>query len=201
MVNRPVTVPSVGVIIPNHERCGPLLEAIESVLGQSYPGPVQAYVVYRPRPEFDALVASLSDSIQVLPSIDESGRNSISVKRNLGLAASSEDLVAFLDDDDIWHPNKLIAQVKAFDSGEDVVAVGTRSTYFTKHPEWLVRSDDESFRDRSEHQVISGRYFGTSSLLVDGAVARRLQFDERPEWLALEDYDFKIRLCREGTGR
>lgn len=201
MVNRLGMMPSVGVIVPNHSRTCPMVEAVESVLGQSYSGLVQVYVVYRPRNEFDSLNDHFDDSVRLVPSVDEVGRNSISVKRNLGLSASQEDLVAFLDDDDIWHPDKLVMQVSAFRMGREVVAVGTRPTYFTRHPEWRVGGGDAESRDRTSSQVVSGKYFGTSSLLVDGEVARQLRFDERPEWLALEDYDFKIRLSQVGTMR
>ena len=193
--------PSVGVVIPNHDRLKELVEAVGSVGGQTYTGRVQIYVVYRPRPEFEPFQGRFSSSVRLVPSTDESGRNSIAVKRNLGLAETTEDLVAFLDDDDVWHPLKLTAQVQAFQEGGGVVAVSTRPTYFTESPNWGVRSGDDGFRDRTRHHVLSGRSFGTSSLLVAGATARRLRFDERPEWLALEDYDFKIRLSHTGPMR
>ncbi len=193
--------PSICVVIPNHDRLNELVEAVDSVLAQRYDGQVTVYVVYLPRPAVRDLSSRFGTGVVMVPSVGEDGLNSISVKRNLGLSASHEDLVAFLDDDDIWHPDKLAIQVRAFRMGGDVVAVGTRPTYFTRHPQWRVRGGDAEFRDRTNRQVVSGKHFGTSSLLVNGAVARHLRFDERPEWLALEDYDFKIRLSHEGTMR
>ncbi len=192
--------PSVGVVVPNHSRFSELAEAVASVEAQKYEGQVRVYIVYKERPGIDGILATLGSAIAI-PSTGEEGRNSISVKRNIGLSATTEDLVAFLDDDDVWHPDKLARQVRAFDESGDVVAVGTRPTYFTRYPEWPVRNSDVEFHNRTRCQVVSGRYFGTSSLLVDGAVARHLRFDERPEWLALEDFDFKIRLSHEGTMR
>ena len=192
--------PSVGVVVPNHSRFSELAEAVASVEAQKYEGQVRAYIVYKERPGIDGILATLGSAIAI-PSTGEEGRNSIAIKRNIGLSATTEDLVAFLDDDDVWHPDKLASQVRAFDRGGDVVAVGTRPTYFTRYPEWPVRNSDAEFHNRTRFQVVSGMHFGTSSLLVDGAVARHLRFDERPEWLALEDYDFKIRLSHEGTMR
>lgn len=188
----------MGVVVPNHSRMHELGEAIASVEAQEYDGKVCIYVVYRERPGVDDLLSTFG-GVVAIPATGEEGRNSIAVKRNIGLSATTEDLVAFLDDDDVWHPHKLTAQVQAFQEG--VVAVGTRPTYFTRHPEWRVGGGDAEFRDRTSSQVVSGKYFGTSSLLVDGEVARQLRFDERPEWLALEDYDFKIRLSQVGTMR
>jgi hypothetical protein len=192
--------PSVGVVVPNHSRFSELAEAVASVEAQKYEGRVRVYIVYKERPGIDGLLATLGSAVAI-PSTGEDGRNSISVKRNIGLNATTEDVVAFLDDDDIWHPRKLAVQVQAFLTGDDVVAVGSRPTYFSDYPRWKVSLDDVGFRDRTTKQVISGRYFGTSSLLVDGATARELRFDERPDWLALEDYDFKIRLSHIGSMR
>ena len=190
-------LPSVGVIVPNHDRLKELVEAVGSVCGQIYTGRVQIYVVYRPRPEFEPFQGCFSDSVRLVPSTDESGRNSIAVKRNLGLAETTEDLVAFLDDDDLWHPEKLAVQVEVFLKEEGLAAVGTRALYFDRTRIWRL-SLSRRRRIRSRHRVVSGRSFGTSSILVDGPLARRLRFDERPEWLALEDYDFKIRLSENG---
>jgi len=75
--------------------------------------------------------------------------------------------------------------------------VGTRALYFDQTPTWRSSSNGR-WRIRSRHHVVTGRSLGTSSILADGHLARRLRFDERPEWLALEDYDFKIRLSEQG---
>ena len=192
--------PSVAVVVPNHSRIRELSEAIASVENQRYDGQICIYLVYRNRPGV-AENFSMFRSVVAIPSIGEEGRNSISVKRNIGLAESHEDLVAFLDDDDIWHPDKLTAQVEGFLAGGEVVAVGTRATYFSNQPTWDRGTTLPGYRDRSNHCVIYGQRFGTSSLLVDGPIARSLRFDERPEWLALEDYDFKIRLSHLGLMR
>ena len=78
-----------------------------------------------------------------------------------------------------------------------MAAVGTRALYFDRTPAWRPCLSRRR-RIRRRHHVVTGRSFGTSSILVDGPLARRLCFDERPEWLALEDYDFKIRLSENG---
>jgi len=194
-------LPSVAVIIPNHDRVTELQEAVDSVGLQDYRGQITIYVVYRYRPGIETVLSVLPVKVVPVVSSDESGRNSIAVKRNLGLDAGTEDLVAFLDDDDIWHSGKLSAQVAVFQRSTTAVAVGSRPCYFSDRPMWRSLTSDGSFRECSRRQVISGRYFGTSSLLVDGAAARELRFDERPDWLALEDYDFKIRLSQLGLMR
>ena len=192
--------PSVGVVIPNHERLQELLEAIASVKEQRYKGHICVYVVFQERPGVSNILSSLRHVVAI-PYCDEEGKNPIAAKRNAGLSASTEDLVAFLDDDDIWHPLKLAAQVVALQADDSVSAIGTRATYFSGQPRWNYLSGGKGLRDRTVHRVISGRYIGTSSLLVGGETARRLRFDERPEWIGVEDYDFKIRLSHIGPIR
>ncbi len=187
--------PTVAVVIPNHSRVQELLEAVSSVAMQRYEGTVRSYVVYRPRAGIEEVLSGLQ-GVVALPSADEIGRNSIAVKRNIGLQACTEELVAFLDDDDVWHPLKLLIQVNALQNQGSNIAVCSRPIYFSSSPIWTKKSIDKRFRDLSTYQVVSGGSVGTSSLLVDGETARQLQFDERPDWLALEDYDFKIRLAQ-----
>jgi glycosyltransferase involved in cell wall biosynthesis len=49
---------------------------------------------------------------------------------NVGIAASSGDLIAFLDSDDRWMPGKLAAQVEALERDPDVDYVITRVRFF-----------------------------------------------------------------------
>ena len=128
--------PSVAVVIPNHSRIAELEEALASVEAQDYPGRVHTYLAYWPRPEIEPLLASLGDGVTAIASVNEAGRNSLATKRNLAIDASSEDLIAFLDDDDLWHPSKLIMQVSELRSNGDLVAVGVEVVNFSDTPEW-----------------------------------------------------------------
>ena len=98
--------PSVAVVVPNHSRITELEEAIESIEAQDYPGRIHVYLVYRPRPEIEPVLARLGPAVTAIRSVDEIGRNSLATKRNLAITASTEDLIAFIDDDDLWHPQK-----------------------------------------------------------------------------------------------
>ncbi|GAA4205290.1 glycosyltransferase family 2 protein [Actinocatenispora rupis] len=107
-----VVAPSVGVVIPTHDRPELLRAAIASVRGQEYDGTVRIVVVYD-RAEPDRTLAA--DDVTVVANTRTPG---LAGARNTGIRALSEvdgpvDLVAFCDDDDAWLPGKLTAQVAA----------------------------------------------------------------------------------------
>ena len=49
----------------------------------------------------------------------------VSAARNRGVAASTGDLIAFLDSDDLWLPNKVSAQVAYFEAQAEAQAYHT----------------------------------------------------------------------------
>ena len=111
-----MNLPMVSVIIPNYNYADYIGLAIDSVLAQTYPN-VEIVVVDD---------GSKDDSIEILAAYD--GRiklilqqnQGVSVARNTGAANSSGELLAFLDADDVWRPEKLEKQVHAIANDEDV---------------------------------------------------------------------------------
>ena len=100
--------PSVGVVLPTHDRPGPLRAALAAVLAQVYPGQLRAVVVYD-RAEPDLGLAG-GDRVRVAVNTRTPG---LAGARNTGIGLLDTDLVAFCDDDDEWLPGKLLAQVQA----------------------------------------------------------------------------------------
>ena len=101
----------VSVVIPNHNYARFLAEAVESVLGQSYPR-VELLVVDD---------GSTDESLEVLRRYGgrlrciSQPRQGVSAARNRGIRESRGELVAFLDSDDSWHQEKLARQVARLD--------------------------------------------------------------------------------------
>ena len=189
--------PSVAVVVPNHSRITELEEAIESIEAQDYPGRIHVYLVYRPRPEIEPVLVRLGPAVTAIRSVDEIGRNSLATKRNLAITASTEDLIAFIDDDDLWHPQKLRAQAEVFAWGVEVVAVGSDMITFDGTPNWP--DPVSGARILSVYRRSLGDSLCTSSLLMDGPTVRSLLMDERPYWLGVSDYHLKLRLGALGS--
>ncbi|WP_214110743.1 glycosyltransferase family 2 protein [Acrocarpospora catenulata] len=107
--------PSVGVVIPTcGDRPGPLRAALAAVLAQE---PAAVVVVADDCDPIDVAgqLGDLTRQVRVLPNRLTPG---LPGARNTGIAALGTDLVAFCDDDDLWLPGKLAAQLEALGDAE-----------------------------------------------------------------------------------
>ncbi|TQJ49848.1 glycosyltransferase family A protein [Phycicoccus sp. SLBN-51] len=113
----PKMQPSVTVVIPTATR-PELLRALQSVNAQNYRGTITTIVVVD-RIEREDVVDRAK---QVATEVIFSGGAGAATARNLGAERARSDLVAFLDDDDSWHSDKLLLQVKAIQAGFDIIS-------------------------------------------------------------------------------
>ena len=98
----------VSVVVPTYDRAGPVTRAVASVLAQSHQG-LECIVVDDGSTDdtADRLAAIKDPRLRVL-SQDNQG---VSAARNAGLAMAQGELLALLDSDDLWEPDKLALQV------------------------------------------------------------------------------------------
>lgn len=107
-------LPCVTVVIPTHNRPELMRRALASALDQDYAGYVEVIVVFD-KSEVDESI--VTESAQRVVRVTANERTSgLAGARNTGILRASGSLVAFLDDDDAWEPNKLSVQVAALDA-------------------------------------------------------------------------------------
>src|SRR5919197_6284187 len=102
---RPVTV---SVVIPTHDRGRVVVEAIESALAQRHRHLEVIVVDDGSTDDTAERVARLRDRRVRLLRRPHAG---VSAARNAGIAVATGDLVAFLDSDDLWKPDKVEAEI------------------------------------------------------------------------------------------
>ena len=118
----------VSVIIPTYKNRGGLVKAIDSVLSQNYEGLHEIIVVDDNNPSSEdrkntvLLMRMYSKESRVIYICHESNRNGAAA-RNTGIKASKGDLIAFLDDDDLFLGGKLSKQVAYLDEHPEFDAV------------------------------------------------------------------------------
>jgi glycosyltransferase involved in cell wall biosynthesis len=109
---------SVIIIFLNEERY--LGEAIESVRAQSFADWELILVDDGSTDGSGAIARQAADGDRIRYVTHPNGENrGMSASRNAGLAVARGDLIAFLDADDIWVPNKLADQVAIFDAAPE----------------------------------------------------------------------------------
>ena len=102
-------MPRVSVIIPTWNRAERLSRAIESVLEQIYRD-FELWVVDDGSDDStQELLEKHKDQLKTLMLASNRG---VSTARNAGIRASDSEWIAFLDSDDLWHPEKLSRQME-----------------------------------------------------------------------------------------
>lgn len=185
--------PSVSVIIPTHNRCDMLRNAIQSVLDQTYRDLEIVVIDDASNDKTGEIVENFNDErIRYIRHTENKGG---SASRNTGISCARGRYIGFLDDDDEWLPTKLELQINRFQKRPhvDVVVCG----YFV--------------RDTGNDRVIdsvspknSGNIYG--DLLWDNTIAIPTVLIKRdilgdsyrfdPELPRLQDWDMWLRLAK-----
>lgn len=134
---------SVAVIIPLYNGAKWIREALDSVSSQDM-SPNEIVVVD------DGSTDSSPELVRSYPNVkllNNLGKGS-SIARNMGLQHTDSEYVAFLDQDDTWHPSHLRTLVESLeDHPEANTAVSLASCFTEGSPDYDLSSDDTSLFD------------------------------------------------------
>jgi glycosyltransferase involved in cell wall biosynthesis len=187
----------VSVVIATNRDTPFLADALASVVAQTYQD-WEIVVVDNGVPDPAALRATVEHvggarTIVVPPAA------TVSLARNAGVSASTGGLVVFLDDDDIWHPERLEAQVASLRSQPSAPASYCGGWHLDGAgvafpPSWpvLTASAEEMLAGRRRMPHICG------AMLI-----RRSDFEHvggfSPELSMMEDFELALRLLGRGS--
>src|SRR4051812_37930708 len=115
-----MTRPTVSVVIPTRDRWPILGRALASALGQEAVAVEVVLVDDGSREPAPAWVTGIADSRVRL--LRHEASRGVARARNRGLEEATGRWVAFLDDDDLWAPDKLAVQVRAAGERDAVLA-------------------------------------------------------------------------------
>ena len=185
--------PLVSVIIPTYNRSAMVMEAVASVLRQTY------------RP-FECIVADdgSSDNTSAELQKDFAGKirllrqenRGVSAARNLGIRESRGGYIAFLDSDDVWLPEKLSRQMAFFKHAPSMLICQTTERWMRKGkrvnaPETHRKKGGDIFQASLERCMITPSSVIVKRLLLDQVGL----FDEQMP--VCEDYDLWLRVTRQ----
>ena len=183
--------PQVSVVIPTRNRLGMLAQTLHTVLAQD----VELEVVVVDEASSDATPDWLArhPDPRVRTVRHESPRG-LSEARNAGIAASTGSWLAFVDDDDLWLPTKLIDQLAAAEHEGALWAFGGAIT-FSAGPRLLQGPrplSAETVRNLLHANAVPGG--GSNAIVARQALAEVGGFD--PSVNIVADWDMWIRLSQ-----
>jgi glycosyltransferase involved in cell wall biosynthesis len=186
--------PAVAIIIPTYNHANFLREALFSITAQTFTNWEAIVVNNFSHDDTIGVVKEFSDPrIKI---VNFANHGIIAASRNFGLSLTAAPLVAFLDSDDVWYPQKLDCVIKKLEQGYDLVC----------HAEvWMgpgrrrrtVRYGPESLATY-ESLLFNGNCISTSAVVVRRSWLERVGFFSiKSEFVTAEDYDLWLRLARE----
>ncbi|MCG6879401.1 MAG: glycosyltransferase [Deltaproteobacteria bacterium] len=184
---------AISVIIPTFNRAAKVVRAISSVLYQRFRDYELIVVDDGSTDEIEKMLHPFKGRIRYVVHRVNQG---VSAARNTGIAASTAPLIAFLDSDDYWLPEKLGVQTAFFDKNPDAVICQTEET-------WI--RNGKRVNPGKRHLKPSGNIFepslalclvSPSAVMLKRALLEEVGvFDE--DLPACEDYDLWLRIaCR-----
>ena len=111
----------ISIIMPVYKACATIEQAVESVINQTYQN-WELIIVDDGCPDDSCthVKNTIISDLRIFR-IDNIINQGVAISRNKGIAKAKGNVIAFLDSDDYWHPDKLSLQVDKIRKGYDVV--------------------------------------------------------------------------------
>lgn len=200
-----MTLPLLSVVIPTRNRPQLVCEAIESALSQRE-GHVEVIVVDDGSTDdtADVIARRFGSRVQLLRHEERRGPGA---SRNTGIRIARGHLVSFLDDDDLWLPGKLDAEISVLEQFSGAKAVVSDTLIFVNG-----ERVEKSFFGRNGLLEATGgqprlinecRWLWTNSVngvsMSSVTVQRDVLNDMGQEWfpedlITCEDWEFEMRV-------
>jgi glycosyltransferase involved in cell wall biosynthesis len=193
--------PLVTVVLTTYNRREFLPRAIETVAEQTY-DEIELVVVddHSSESPQDIVENAPYDGLRDVIFVRHEENRGVSAARNTGIKRANGELIALLDDDDLWTPDKIERQVAEFRrSGNEVsvVCTGIRSVDAGGA---TIRTKNVGYDGNITKQLLCGAIVPLPSVLVRADLLDDAGlFDERLR--LYEDQEWMIRLSRRGEFR
>lgn len=134
-----------SIIMPTYNRAEHLIEAIRSVISQTYPHWI-LYIIGDKCPVLSDVMNAIKDSNQYHPQIrwwnlQENNGAGGAVPRNYGLTIAQSEWIAYLDDDNTWSADHLQSMVEEINKDSSLQFLFSSfnvdgKPFITKYPVW-----------------------------------------------------------------
>lgn len=182
----------VSCIITTYNRPELLVDAIDSVLRQSLPPDEIIVVDDNSSVSYADVIEKYQGQVQFVKTSE--GKKGVSAARNTGIELATGDVIAFLDDDDLWLERKVEFQVAALQEHGDCIACSS-GHLDSETGRVRVLAADTVF----QRMLMLRNVLGSPSKLM----VRREAFDEGlrfdDDLGHAEDWDLYLQLCQQSS--
>ena len=193
----------VATIIPVYNGEKYLKLTIESALAQSIAS-YQVIIVDDGSTDRSVEIAEsyLSDNVSLI----RQENSWVGKARNVGAASANAEFLAFLDADDLWHPDKLQLQVDVFDRHPEIKYVGCNFGRIDSQSERIAGSLNakpvDAVTEFKRTLLLKDRVsaFNSSTMMLRSSDYQLLDGFREDRYMRSLDYDFAIRASLLGPG-
>lgn len=164
--------PLVSIITPCHNSSKTLSETIQSVLNQTYTNWELILIDDQSRDNTFEIMQQHCDQDQRIKLIKNSHNLGVANTRNAGIDISRGELIAFLDSDDLWEPQKLQLQIDEYKKGANFII--SDYSIINEHGNFL-----KEYRcppNTSLKELLKGSFIGCLTVMVSRDILSTLRF-------------------------
>ncbi|MCL2365085.1 MAG: glycosyltransferase family 2 protein [Defluviitaleaceae bacterium] len=182
--------PLVSIIMPAHNAAATIRESIDSVLAQTYPHWELIIVNDASRDTTLQIIQSYAAQNENLHIYTNTTNQGASETRNIAIRQAQGEYLAFLDSDDLWHPEKLAQQINfmqennatlSFTATAYLAATGEPSPYTLTVPKIFTLQ-----------QLLRSNLMSHSSVII-----QRTQMLPYPKGFLHEDYAVWLQILKK----
>jgi len=157
---------SVAVIIPCYNCSKYIQRTIDSALNQDYEHLEIIAIDDGSTDDTKKILEGYFPKIRIM-SHPNNANCGAAASLNLGINATKSELIAFLDSDDIWHPNKIRKQLNIFQKYSDVGLIYTNGYVINEIGDILYKLLPNNFQKNNiSHEILLRCYIRTPSSVI-----------------------------------
>lgn len=186
----------VSIILPTYNRASLLAQAIDSVLNQTFKDFELIIVDNYSADDTESVVKSYND--KRIRYFKNQNNGLVSINRNYGIQKSHGEYIAFLDDDDLWLPEKLEKQAELMDSNKDLGLVYSGSQVIDSKGDLAKSAYFRSLKPLTGNifnELLASNFIPQLTVLVRREALNKVGlFDLK--YKISQDYDLWLRIAR-----
>ncbi len=195
-------MPRVSVVIPAYNAAKFIAATLDSVKAQTFTDWELVVVDDGSTDDTKAVVDAWLARTGAAGTCIKRANGRIAAARNTGLQAAKGELIALLDHDDFWTPDKLARCVAELDAHPDAVLVGHHTDVVENGKTLRVERKGPGGTDLYDRMLFEANCVAPSAAVFRKDAALALGgFREGDRYNTVEDYDFWMRLSRKGEFR